>query len=56
MHIKCLSENPKGVRQLEKPVRRGESNIKLLSVLKIQSVGMWSGFIVLRIGPNGGPL
>jgi hypothetical protein len=49
-----LVGRPEGRRPLGRPRRRWEDNIKMN--LREMGLGMWIGFICLRIGTGGGLL
>jgi hypothetical protein len=49
-----LVGRPEGRRPLGRPRRRWKDNIRW--ILGKQGLGMWIGFIGLRIGTGGGPL
>jgi hypothetical protein len=51
---KILVGRPEGRRPLGRPRRRREDNIKM--DLREMGLGMWIGFIWLRIGTGGGLL
>jgi hypothetical protein len=50
-----LVGKPEGTRQIGRPPRRWELNIKMW-FLKESVVRMWTGFVWLRIGTSGGLL
>jgi hypothetical protein len=51
---KILVEKPEGKRPLGRPRRRWEDNIKIY--LRTYGLGVWIGFIWLKIGTGGGLL
>ena len=61
-HVACMGEGrgmyrvlvgkPEGKRQLVRPRRRWDDNVKM----DLQEVGVWNGSSCLRIGTGGGHL